>query len=77
MTTSKQRRWLLIKALESGASLKEALEISKEADDFLNLKGDEQWKDHAPVAPISQANGSTMRGGLNSVVPVTTATIKR
>lgn len=67
MTTSKQRRWLLIKALESGASLKDALELSKQADDFLNLKqGDEQQED-VLVPPLSQANGR-LHGGLISEI---------
>lgn len=71
-----QRCWLLIKALESRTSLKDALELAKQADAF--LKGETQCqKDHVLAAPVSRANGGTTRAGLNSAVHVKTATLTR
>jgi hypothetical protein len=51
----KRRHWLLIKALEGGMPLSEALKLAKEAEAFLDL-------DDLAV-PVHKQNGSVMSNG--------------
>jgi hypothetical protein len=52
----KRRQWILLKALESTPTLKEALDLAKQTADFLELKDQTPSPDTTPN-PLQNANG--------------------